>query len=179
MIVAITAGHSETDPGAVNTAMKLTEDDLAVQLRDSVAHILRDKGIEVLEDGLDGKNQPLPQAIALAKKSDIAVEIHFNAGAATAFGVEAISSASKRPIAQALAVAVAMVTKSKLRGSGGWIDQTQSQHKRLGYVADGGGIILEVEFISNQPAMTVYQAKSQAVAEAVAAVLFNYAKGKK
>lgn len=42
MIVAITAGHSETDPGAVNPAMKLTEAGLAVQLRDSVAHILRE-----------------------------------------------------------------------------------------------------------------------------------------
>lgn len=178
MRILISAGHSDADPGACNTAMKLTEAGLAVALRDKVADLLRAKGLQVDEDGLDGKNQPLPQAIALAKKADFAIELHFNAGPSSAFGVESISSAAKRGLAQAISVAIAMVTKSKLRGAGGWIDQTKSQHKRLGYVADGGGIIVEVEFISNQPAMSVYLAKQQSVAEAIAAVIVNYTKGK-
>jgi len=178
MRILISAGHSDVDPGACNTAMKLTEAGLGVALRDKVADLLRAKGLEVCEDGLDGKNQPLPQAIALAKKSDFSVELHFNAGPTSAFGVESISTTKLRPLAQALSVAVAMVTKSKLRGAGGWIDQTKSQHSRLGFVADGGGVILEVEFISNQPAMSVYLAKQQSVAEAIAAVIVNYTKGK-
>lgn len=172
--IVITAGHSEVDPGAVNPRLKLTEAKLAVQLRDNVAGILKAKGFDVATDGAKGENQPLPKAIALIKGSALAVEIHFNAGPVLASGVEAISKPALRGFAQALALAVSTVTKAKLRGSGGWIDQTQSQHSRLGFV-EAGGVILELEFISNDSAMAVYQANAKAVNEAIAATIAKFA----
>lgn len=168
--VVITAGHSEVDPGAVNSRLKLTEAKLAVQLRDNVAGILKAKGFYVVTDGAKGENQPLPKAIALIKGSALAVEIHFNAGPLPANGVEAISLPVLRGAAQALSLAVSTATKTKIRGDGGWIDQTKSQHSRLGFV-QAGGIILEVEFISHDNAMLVYGARSQAVADAIAATI--------
>lgn len=172
--IVITAGHSEVDPGAVNQRLKLTEAKLAVQLRDSIAGILKAKGFNVTTDGAAGQNQPLPAAIALAKNSDIAVEIHFNAGPETASGVEAISLPPLRGFAQSLAIAVSSATKTKIRGAGGWIDQSQSQHPRLGFV-QAGGVILEIEFISHDNCMIVYGARSQAVADAIAATIIKFA----
>jgi len=172
----VTAGHSDTDPGAYNPRLKLGEAALAVQLRDAVANLLRMRGLQVSEDGLDGKNQPLPLAIKLAQQSDLAVEFHFNAGQPGAVGIEAFSTPEKRPFAQALCLAVASATKSRIRGSGGWKSEAESQHNRLGYVR-AGGVILELEFISNDTAMTVFMANSNKVAEALAACIANFAKG--
>lgn len=170
--IVITAGHSEVDPGAVNDRLKLTEAKLAVQLRDSIATILKAKGYDVVTDGAKGENQPLPKAIALIKGAAIAIEIHFNAGPLLANGVEAISLPPLRGAAQALSIAVSTATKAKLRGEGGWIDQSRSQHSRLGFV-QAGGIILEVEFISNDNCMIVYGARSQATADALAATIIK------
>ena len=172
----VTAGHSDADPGAYNPRLKLGEAALAVHLRDAVANLLRMRGLQVSEDGLDGKNQPLPLAIKLAQQSDLAVEFHFNAGQPGALGIEAFSKPEKRPFAQALCLAVASATKSRIRGSGGWKSEVESQHNRLGYVR-AGGVILELEFISNDAAMVVYQANSNKVAEAIAACIANFAKG--
>ena len=174
--IVITAGHSDVDPGAVNPRMNLVEAKLAVQLRDNVAWILKAKGFDVVTDGVKSENQPLPKAIALIKGSDLAVEIHFDAGPIPAHGVEAISLPKLRGAAQALALAVSTATKTPVRGEGGWIDQTKSQHSRLGFV-EAGGIILEVEFISHDNAMLVYGARSQAVADAVAATMIKIVGG--
>ena len=172
----VTAGHSDSDPGAYNPRMKLGEAALAVKMRDSVANLLRMKGLVVSEDGLDGKNQPLPLAIKLAEQSDLAVEFHFNAGQPGALGIEAFSMPDKRPFVQALCLAVASATKSRIRGSGGWKSEAESQHNRLGFVR-AGGVILELEFLSNDTAMTVFVANSNKVAEAIAACIANFAKG--
>lgn len=175
MKIAITAGHSMTDPGAVNTRLKITEAKLALNLRDQVAALLRLRGFEVVEDGADGVNQPLPQAIALAR-GRLAVEIHFNAGPPTATGVEAISLPKLKPLAVGLSKAVASVLHCKLRGADGWIDQRQSQHPRLGYV-QAGGVILEVAFISNDADMCHYLANSNLVARAVEECIVDYIEG--
>ena len=86
----ITAGHSNVDHGAVANGLK--EAALAVELRDIVASKLREKGYEVITDGLRGDNKPLNDAIKLIPRGDVAVELHFNAAASTtAAGVETIA----------------------------------------------------------------------------------------
>lgn len=46
----------------------------------------------VLEDGEDGESQPLKKAIALAKKADVAIEIHFNSSpASSSNGIEVLA----------------------------------------------------------------------------------------
>lgn len=164
MEILISAGHSDSDPGAVANGKK--EAQLALDLRDMVASRLRQSGKLVATDGSAGSNQPLNTAISMAKNR-FAVEIHFNAASATASGVEAIALVSKRYQAQKLAQAVASVLKTKVRADNGWLDQSKSARGRLGFV-NAGGIILEVCFMSNPAELAYYMANSSKVADAIA-----------
>src|SRR5690606_2992573 len=70
----ITAGHSNTDPGAVNGKTK--EADLVVNFRNAVTHYLREAGLQVKTDGTGTKNDPLSAAVKLIQGSNVAVEFH-------------------------------------------------------------------------------------------------------
>lgn len=171
MKFAITAGHSDVDPGAV--ANGVTEAQIAEEMRNIIAHKLRVSGHEVLTDGEGSVNLPLKNAIALIKQADIAVEIHCNAaGSATATGVECISLPALKGLCQRLSAAVAGVTKDKLRGDKGWIDQSQSARGKLGYV-ENGGIIIELFFLTNETALETYNAVKWLVAQAITDTLIE------
>ena len=92
MYITITAGHSNTDPGAVNGSDR--EADIAQDMRNIVASILRtDFGLEVKTDGEGKGNLPLREAVKLIKGSRLAVEFHTNAAVnKTATGIEALST---------------------------------------------------------------------------------------
>ena len=168
-IIVLTAGHSSTDPGAC--AGGHTEAGLMLELRDVTAEMLRDMGHVVIEDGGDGENLPLRQAISLIEQGAIAVELHTNASDnPAARGVEAISLPDQRRLSQRLAQRVADVLGTRVRGAGGWIDQSQSARGRLGYV-NAGGVILETFFISNPLERDFYLADPMAVAQAIAGVI--------
>lgn len=165
----ITAGHSNTDPGAVANGQK--EADLAVELRNIVALKLQEKGYTVITDGIGKDNKTLAEAIKLIPKGDVALEIHFNAAAApSASGVETIALPKSKQLAQRISKAIAGVTGSKLRGDGGYIDQSKSARGKLGYVS-AGGLITEIAFISNKAEMEVYQAKKWLIASAIVEAL--------
>lgn len=168
-ILTVTAGHGATDPGAVHFGY--AERDLMTELRDLVANKLRAKGHSVRTDGDRGINQALTQALHLIAGSAAAVELHTNAstiGAAT--GVEVVSLPAQRELAQQLAARIAVTLGLPLRGSKGWIDQSQSARGRLGFVMRGG-LVVEVFFLSNVRDLAVYQAKKWLVAQAIADVL--------
>ncbi|HFC6902161.1 TPA: N-acetylmuramoyl-L-alanine amidase, partial [Neisseria meningitidis] len=77
-IICLTAGHSNTDPGAVNGSDR--EADLAQDMRNIVAAILRDDyGLTVKTDGTGKGNMPLREAVKLIRGSDVAIEFHTNA----------------------------------------------------------------------------------------------------
>ena len=64
--VTLTAGHSNTDPGAVNGSDR--EADLAQDMRNIVASILRnDYGLTVKTDGEGKGNLPLREAVKLIR----------------------------------------------------------------------------------------------------------------
>jgi N-acetylmuramoyl-L-alanine amidase len=169
--VFISAGHGGGDPGATSPDRRFIEADLALRLRDLVAARLRSWLVNVVTDGRDGINLPLRDAIELAKRTDgPAVEIHFNAGTVTAAGVEVLCHRDKRPLAQDLAAAVAKWTRSPLRGEQGWRAADSGQHHRLGF-CNAGGLILEVEFITNPAAIEAAVLHEKQIAAAVAAVL--------
>lgn len=171
--ILISAGHNDEDPGAVGNGYK--EAVLAVKMRDRVADILRGRGLTVLEDGADGENERLNSAIALAKKADVAVEIHFNAGPAAATGIEALAKPKLSKLSAALCGAISKVTGLKVRGpDGGWKSDDSGQHHRLGF-CEAGGIVLEVCFISNAGDMKAYVDNKLAVATAVAEEILAYA----
>ena len=82
-IIVLTAGHSNTDPGAVNGSDR--EADLAQDMRNIVASILRDDyGLTVKTDGTGKGNMPLREAVKLIRGSDVAIEFHTNAAASKA-----------------------------------------------------------------------------------------------
>lgn len=168
-VIVLTAGHSATDPGAV--AADFTEAEIALELRDLTAELLRSMGHVVIEDGADGDNLPLRYAISLIGQGAIAVELHLNASDnPSAHGVEAISLPPHRAVARQLAQRVASALRTRVRGDSGWIDQSQSARGRLGYV-NGGGVILETFFLTNPTERERYLANPRAVAEAIADVL--------
>ena len=173
MKFTVTAGHSDKDPGACANGYK--EADLAVWLRDIVASKLRQLGHTVIEDGVDGQNQPLNTAISLIKGSDKAIEIHFNAASASAKGVETISLPKDKALSQELSQAIAEVLETSVRGQNGWIDQSQSHRGKLGYVS-AGGIIVEIAFITNPVEMAMYESRKWLVASAIARVLDEWSK---
>ena len=158
----VTAGHGGTDPGAVYGAYR--EADLMAELRDLVAERLRARGHTVRTDGAGTLNQPLTAAMKLISGADAAIELHTNAAAATsATGVEVISLPPRKALAQRIAAAVAGALGLRLRGDAGWIDQSMSQHPRLGYVVLGG-LIVECFFLSNDTDRALYLPRKDLVA---------------
>ena len=173
--IVITAGHSNTDPGAVNGSFH--EAVHVTKVRNALAHILREAGYTVLTDGVGDINEPLPSAIKLVKGVDIALELHCNASAnKTATGVETIALPKQKAVAQDISAAVAKVYGFKLRGEKGWIDQSQSQRGKLGYVS-AGGMILELGFLSNDADMKVMENNFWKAARAIAEVIIKHVGG--
>ena len=170
--VAVTAGHSNTDPGAVNGKYK--EADLVINFRNAVAFYLREAGIQYKTDGVGTTNQNLNAAIKLIKGSSVAVEFHMNAAASKqANGVETIALPKDKKLAQELSKAVADAFGSRLRGDNGWIDQSQSARGKLGFISNGG-LIVELGFISNEEELFQFNARYWSAAKAVAKVLIEH-----
>lgn len=170
--ILISAGHTNVagqDRGAMGNGF--IEGILTTELRDAVAAKLREKGLKnVVEDGFDGENQPLTKAILLARKSNIAVEFHWNAGPPAATGIEVLSKPKHKAMAQKIAGAINAATGLKLRGESGWKSDSSGQHHRLGF-CEAGGLIVEVCFISNADDMRRYRDNFEAVADGIAAVI--------
>jgi len=170
--VLISAGHSESDPGA--TGNGYVEAVLAEKMRDRIFNYLINQKVIVFSDGQESENLPLRAAISLAKKVDFAVEIHFNAGPPSASGVEALCNIRNKRHAQELCSAIANIIGIPIRGDKGWKDPSSGQHHRLGF-CDAGGIVLEVCFISSVNDMTWYVNRKWEVAESVAKAIYKIA----
>ena len=164
MKFVICAGHSNKDPGAVRN--DVTESALAVELRKIVALKLRNLGHEVYTDG-EGLNLPLNDAIALVKKHNCtALELHFNAAAGSANGVECLGLNKDKKLCQSIAKGIAGVLGSKVRGDNGFKTQEESARGKLGFVG-AGGIIVETMFLSNETEYLNYTSKVWLVAQAI------------
>ena len=173
MKFTITAGHSNTDPGAVANGVK--EADLAVWLRDTTVRKLRQLGHSIVTDGAPGQNEPLSKALTLITSADKAIEIHFNAATPTAKGVETIALPKDKALAQKLSQAIAEVLMTKVRGDAGFIDQSKSARGKLGFVSRGG-LIIEVCFITNTTETAFYNDRKWLVASAIAGTLDDWSK---
>jgi len=169
-IIVLTAGHSNTDPGAVNGSDR--EADIAQDIRNIVASILRDDyGLTVRTDGTGKGNMPLREAVKLIRGSDVAVEFHTNAAASkAATGIEALSIVKNKRWCQVLSRAVADATGWKLRGDGGFKPDNAGQHSRLAY-AQAGGIVFEPFFISNDADLKLFKERKWAICRAIATAI--------
>lgn len=171
--VVITAGHSNTDPGAVNGTY--TEANVVRDMRNMVGLYLEREGISFKQDGEGNTNLSLTSAGALAANADLAIEFHCNAfKSPQAGGVEALAGTKDKQMARALCAAVAKHMKIPVRGSeGGWKDQGSGQHSRL-YFVQKGGIILELFFLSNPDELAQWEKVKWLVAREVAGVIIEY-----
>jgi len=169
-IYTVTAGHGGKDPGAV-AADGTTEAALMTELRDVVAHKLRQQGHTVRTDGGWRANLPLPYALTLVPGSNVAIELHTNASQHPgANGVEVVALPSQAPMARRIARRIAHALSMRVRGDGGWIDQSKTARGRLGFVR-AGGLVVEVFFLSNPKDLETYRARVWLVAEAIAQAL--------
>jgi N-acetylmuramoyl-L-alanine amidase len=173
MKFTVCAGHGGTDPGAVYNGF--TERDMMLELRHLVSYKLKTLEQTVVNDGDRWTNLPLAQALPLVKDSDLAIELHLNAGPVMAKGVEAFSLRHLKTASSNVAVAVAEVLKTTVRGDKGWKPQEESARKKLAFV-NAGGIILETFFMTNSQEFWRYQETKWLVAGAIAEALITSAK---
>ena len=163
----ISAGHSASDPGAADNGT--TEATIVVDFRDRLAHYLSDK-LVFGTDGDIGQNLPLRQAAKLASRHDVAVEFHCNAATPAATGVETLSKRDAFPFAGRICNAISDTLGIRNRGSK---PENSGQHSRLAFASDGGGIIVELFFLTNKQDLASYRANMDALVEAVANVLID------
>jgi N-acetylmuramoyl-L-alanine amidase len=162
----ISAGHSDTDPGAIGHGM--TEADIVLEFRDMLADYLRNK-VVFAKDGEPGENLPLRDAALMASRHDVAVEFHCNAfHNEKATGVETLSRLADYPLGNALCRAVSDTLGIANRGAKG---EGSGQHSRLAFIAQGKGIIVELFFISSKSDLSKYIANRRRLVEAVGNVL--------
>lgn len=165
----ISAGHSSRDPGAIGNGK--SEADIVLALRDAVADELDSKGIVYQCDGERGQNLPLRKAIQAASTHDVAIEFHCNAFSdPAATGVETLSHPDDYPLGAALCEAISDTLGIANRGTKG---EASGQHSRLGFISTGGGIIVELFFITNPDDLAAYYRHKAALAQAIARVLID------
>ena len=163
--IFVSAGHSNTDPGAVANGRK--EADIAVEFRNMVAFYLEHSSIPHMTDGKGAENWALSRAAKEAKTFTLAVEFHCNAGEARATGVETLSKPEDFPLASKICSAIAKQLGIKNRGAK---PENSGQHTRLAFV-QAGGIIVELFFITNKQDLAAYEAKKWLAAREVASIL--------
>lgn len=169
--IVITAGHSNTDPGAVGNGA--TEAEIVTDFRNLVAYYLRAAEVPFTADGEDTRNLPLAQAVRLIKPGSLAVEFHCNSfSSPTASGVETLSGSKDFEFGADLCAAIAGVLGITNRGAKA---ESSGQHSRLAFVR-AGGLICELFFISNPDDLNKYRDKKWVVAREVSQVILRHAK---
>lgn len=168
--IFISAGHSDTDSGAVNQESK--EANIVREFRDLVGIHLAYEGVKYSSDGGFGVNLPLREAVKLITSKAIAVEFHLNASTnKTATGVETLSSPVLFRLGNSLCSAVSSRLGIRNRGAK---PENSGQHSRLAFV-QAGGLILELFFISNDMDIEAYNKNKHELAKDVALILIKEA----
>lgn len=162
----ISAGHSETDPGAHGNG--LHEADVVLELRDALCHELGQRGLVFTRDGERGENMPLRDAWRMASAHDVAVDLHLNAATPAATGVETLSRPDMQPLGERLCAAVHDAMGIANRGAK---REDSGQHSRLAFVSDGGGLILELFFVTNANDVQAYYSHRDELVQRLADVL--------
>lgn len=165
--IFLSAGHSNTDPGAVANGYR--EADIAVEFRNMVSFYLSRAGVKHDLDGTGTENMPLSQAVRHARQRDLSVEFHCNASPnLIANGTETLSERHNMMIGSKITKVIAMALGIKDRGAK---REDAGQHHRLAFVHDADGIIVELFFLTNSQDLQAYLARKWVAAKMVAGVL--------
>lgn len=161
-MILISAGHSNTDPGA--TGFGYTEAQIVTEFRNLVSKYLTAAGVEHTTDGTGDINLPLREAAAMAKKATVAIEFHCNAGPEKASGVETLSAEKDFALGRSICDVISKVLDIPNRGAK---PENSGQHSRLAFV-QAGGIIVELFFISNFTDLHTYLERKDELAQVLA-----------
>lgn len=162
--IYLTAGHRGGTTGANYNSIKEAEE--TIWLRNEIAERLRNKGVEVM---LDDDSASLSEVVATinadCKKTDICVDLHFNAVAnPSANGTEVFkpfnSSDLEIEVAEDLLYSTCMVLNTKNRGVK---REGEGTHQRLAMLSDikCNSVLLEICFISNIADANKYKEKRE------------------
>lgn len=164
--ILLSAGHSNTDPGAV--AQGRREADIAVEFRNMVSFYLMRDGIPHVTDSKGTDNYPLKESAKMARLHDLAVEFHCNAAAShKASGAEVLAGNDDMALAAKISEAIATALKIPNRGAK---PENAGQHHRLAFV-QSGGVIVELFFLTSPTDLKAYYDRKWLAARAVAEVL--------
>lgn len=174
----LSAGHSNTDPGAVVRAIDSKgnsvlrrEADIAVEMRNMVSFYLSQYGVPHTVDGHGTKNIPLKEAAARMRGFQYGVEFHCNAAASpAATGTEVLCNMNDKADAELAADLSAAISKALGVRNRGAKPENSGQHSRLAFVR-AGGVIVELFFLSNPNDLAKWDARKWLAARACAEVL--------
>lgn len=162
----ISAGHSETDPGAV--AFKRKEADIAVEMRNIVSFYLTRLGRPHELDSTGTNNLPLAATVKSSRKHNTSLEFHCNASESqAATGCEVLCAADDNALAARICAAISNTLGIRNRGVKA---ENSGQHSRLAFI-QAGGMIVELFFITNPRDLAAYDAKKWLLGKAIADVL--------
>jgi len=184
--IFISAGHSNRpgrDRGASGNGF--VEGELTVDLRNLIVSELKKLGVNVI---VDKDDSILSESITFFKNlttnTCIVLDIHWNAGPATATGTETLIPAQNTEFERNLAAKLSKVVSDRLgipmrgrhSGLSGVKTEADSHHGRLGWMRlTGENVLMEVCFISNPNDMKSYQDNKLKLAEDIAKVLVDFA----
>lgn len=165
----LSAGHSNTDPGAVGNGLK--EADVAVEIRNIVSFYLTRMGVKHELDGTGTANVPLSAAVKKARNHAVSVEFHCNASAnAKATGCEVLCAKKDNARAAKICEAIARTLGIKNRGVK---PENAGQHHRLAFV-QAGGMIVELFFITNKDDVDRWNGSKWLLGKAIAEALAEF-----
>ena len=150
MNLFLIAGHSLTDPGAVFNDFR--ENQLNIEFRDKLYEILQEDYCILRDDDHLSLSKTISWVNKFSKSEDWLIDIHFNAGPATASGAEVFyplgANAHRVRIAQSLSASLANSMSIPNRGAK---PDTLTQHKRLGILRDTipRALLIEVCFMNS------------------------------
>lgn len=184
--IFLSAGHTRNgqDVGAVANGYK--EGDLTAELRDLICmNLLHNHGVKaIVDDDKNALQQTINTFRAMVNPRAILLDIHFNAGVATAKGVECFVpndySKFEIELAKDISEDCSEHLGSPLRMGGlripGVKTEAESARRSLGWMRlTGENVLIEVCFISNKEEMERYQQVKHSIAKSIAYTLFSYA----
>ena len=176
--VILIAGHNGKGTGANGF---IDEGEETIVLRDLIAEELRVRGIVHITDK-EREKEKLAAIVtwikSIFRKSDICVDLHFNAASTpTATGCEVLIpskfDATERNLATELSNYISNTLGIKNRGVK---TESQGQHTSLAMLSgfDCTNILIEVCFVSNKEDAKKYFAKREELAAGIAQILYQY-----
>lgn len=172
--IYIESGHSLTSGGASSNGLR--EEILAIEMKGLILkHLkLQRPNLKVwVDDDNDSLSTVISKIKKMATSKDILLSIHFNAGPSKAQGTECFISMNARESSKRIAYRISELTAGMLESSNRGVKlENQSQHPRLGILHTAASSVLwEIEFITNEYSMDIYDEMKERLAIGVANIL--------